>query len=48
VKAHPLLAGADFETRLRSRLKDVPPDALTAFLGGNKADEVARILGGGS
>ena len=48
VKAQPLLGDANFEARLRSRLKEVPPDALTAFLGETKADEVARILGAGS
>ena len=46
VKAQPLLADADFEGRLRSRLMDVPSDALTAFLSETNADEVARILGG--
>lgn len=48
VKAQPILADANFEARLRTRLKDVPQDALTAFLGETKADEVARILGAGS
>jgi hypothetical protein len=45
VRAQPLLADADFQARLRSRLKDVPPEALTAFLGDVTAEEVARILG---
>jgi hypothetical protein len=48
VKAQPSLADANFEARLRTRLKDVPQDALTAFLRETKADEVARILGAGS
>jgi hypothetical protein len=48
VKAQPLLSDANFEARLRVRLKDVPQDALTAFLRQTKADEVARILGAGS
>lgn len=45
VRAQPLLADADFQARLQSRLKDVPSEALTAFLGEVTADEVARILG---
>jgi hypothetical protein len=45
VKAQASLAAADFEARLRSRLKDIAPAALTAFLGEMRADEVARILG---
>lgn len=44
VRAHPLPSDTDFEDRLRARLKDVSPDALTAFLGTTPADEVARIL----
>lgn len=44
VKARPLLGDANFEVRLRSRLKDIPSDALTAFLGPIRAEEVARIL----
>jgi hypothetical protein len=48
VKAQPSLADANFEARLRTRLKDVPQAALTAFLRETKADEVARILGAGS
>ena len=47
VKAQPLLADTDFEARLRMRLKDVSSDAVTAFLGEAKADQVARILGAG-
>lgn len=45
VRAQPLLGDANFEVRLRTRLKDIRADALTAFLGSIKADEVARILG---
>jgi hypothetical protein len=48
VKVQPLLADADFKSRLRSRLKGVPLDALSAFLDETNADEVARILGGQS
>jgi hypothetical protein len=46
IKAQPLLTEVDFETRLKTRLKDIPADAVTAFLGPIKAEEVARILGG--
>ncbi|UVK46686.1 hypothetical protein BPNPMPFG_002383 [Mesorhizobium sp. AR07] len=45
VKAQPLLGDANFEARLRSRLKDIPADAVTAFLASTKAEDVARILG---
>jgi hypothetical protein len=45
VKARASLAAADFEARLRSRVKDIAPAALTAFLGETRAEEVARILG---
>jgi hypothetical protein len=45
VKAQPQLGDANFEARLRARLKDIPADALTAFLGAIKAEEIARILG---
>jgi hypothetical protein len=45
VKAQPLLGDANFEARLRTRLKDIPTEALTAFLGPIRAEEVARILG---
>jgi len=45
VKAQPLLADVNFEIRLKTRLKDIPADAVTAFLGPIKAEEVARILG---
>lgn len=45
VTAKPLLGASNFETRLRSRLKDIAPDAVTAFLSDTSAIEVARILG---
>lgn len=45
VKAQPLLGDANFESRLRSRLKEISPEAVTAFLSETTADEVARILG---
>lgn len=48
VRAQPLLIKADFENRLRSRLKEVSPEAVTAFLGETSATEVARILGASS
>ena len=44
VKAQPLLGDADFGARLQSRLKEIPADAVTAFLGQASADEIARIL----
>lgn len=48
VKALPVTAEANFETRLNARLKDVPSGALTAFFGGADAETVARLLGAGS
>lgn len=45
IRAEPLLGGSNFEARLRSRLKDVPADAVTAFLSEAPGFEVARILG---
>jgi hypothetical protein len=44
VKAQPILSDADFQDRLRARLKDVSADVLTAFLGATSAEEVAKIL----
>lgn len=44
IRAQPLISETDFEDRLRSRLKNVSPDVLTAFLGPIPAEEVARIL----
>lgn len=44
VRAQPILSDTDFEDRLRARLKDVPADVLTAFLGTTGAEEVAKIL----
>jgi len=45
VRSKPLLGASNFETRLRARLKDVPPEAVTAFLNEATPAEVARILG---
>lgn len=45
VKAQPVLGEADFEVRLRARLREIPPEALTAFFGEARPDDVARILG---
>lgn len=45
IRAKPLLGASNFETRLRTRLKDVPPDAVTAFLSETTPAEIARILG---
>jgi hypothetical protein len=46
VWAQPLLRESNFEVRLRSRLKEMSSDAVTAFLGKATPEEVARILGG--
>lgn len=43
--AQPLIGAPNFEDRLRARLKDVPLDAVTAFLNETPAVDVARILG---
>jgi hypothetical protein len=45
IKAQPLLENANVADRLRSRAKDVPAAALTAFLGSPTPDEIAEILG---
>jgi hypothetical protein len=45
IRSKPLLGASNFETRLRTRLKDIPPDAVTAFLKEITPAEVARILG---
>lgn len=45
IRSKPLLGASNFETRLRTRLKDIPPDAVTAFLNETTPAEVARILG---
>ena len=46
LRAKPLLGVSNFETRLRTRLKDIPPEAVTAFVSNETTPaEVARILG---
>jgi hypothetical protein len=45
IRSRPLLGAANFETRLRARLKDIPLDAVTAFMNETASVEVARILG---
>jgi hypothetical protein len=45
IKAQPLLEMADVSDRIRSRAKDIPANALTAFLGDLSAEDVAAILG---
>lgn len=45
IRSQPMLGASNFEDRLRSRLKDVPADAVTAFLNETPAADVARILG---
>nr|WP_315594881.1 hypothetical protein [uncultured Cupriavidus sp.] len=44
IRSKPLLGASNFETRLRSRLKDIAPDAVAAFLNETKPAEVVRIL----
>ena len=45
IRSKPLLGAANFETRLRTRLKEISPDGVTAFLNEASPAEVARILG---
>jgi len=45
IRAQPILEDADIADRLRSRAKDIPVEALNAFLGDMKPDDVAEILG---
>ena len=45
IRSKPLLGASNFETRLRTRLKDIPPNAVTAFLNDTTPAEIARILG---
>ena len=45
IKAQPLLENADIADRLRFRAKDIPVDALNAFLGDLRPEDVADILG---
>ena len=45
IRAQPLLGATNFEDRLRARLKDVPTEAVTAFLNETPAADIARILG---
>jgi hypothetical protein len=44
VRSQPVPSDMDFENRLRFRLREVPPDALTAFLGNAPAEDVAKML----
>ncbi|WP_237481891.1 hypothetical protein [Lichenibacterium dinghuense] len=44
IRSKPLLGASNFETRLRIRLKDISPDAVTAFLSETTPAEIARIL----
>jgi hypothetical protein len=45
LRSKPSLGASNFNERLRSRLKDLPPEAVTAFLSETPSIEVARILG---
>jgi hypothetical protein len=42
--SQPVIAGTDYQARLQTRLKDVSPEAVAAFLGPIEAADVARIL----
>ena len=44
VRSQPSLSNMDFEDRLRSRLQEVSPEVLTAFLGNAPAEDVAKML----
>jgi hypothetical protein len=44
IRAQPTLGDAQFRDRVRARVKDVRPSAVTAFLGGASAADVAHIL----
>lgn len=46
IRSKPLLQDSDIGARLRSRAKDLPSSALSAFLGAPTAEEVADILRG--
>ncbi|UCI23979.1 hypothetical protein [Mesorhizobium sp. B2-8-5] len=45
IKARPLLEHTDIADRLRVRAKDIPVEALTAFLANQRPEDVAEILG---
>ncbi|WP_435655976.1 hypothetical protein [Brucella pituitosa] len=45
IRSKPLLGAANFEMRLRTRLKEMSPDGVTAFLNEATPADVARILG---
>lgn len=46
IKAQPVLEGAEIASRLRKRATDIPTEALTAFLGDVRAEDIVRILEG--
>ena len=48
LRSKPTLGASNFNDRLRSRLKDLPQEAVTAFLSDTSSVEVARILGADS
>ncbi|WP_292022159.1 MULTISPECIES: hypothetical protein [unclassified Brevundimonas] len=45
IRAQPILEDADIARRLRSRAKDIPVEALNAFLGDMNPDAVVEIFG---
>lgn len=45
IRAQPFLENADIADRLRARGKDLPVEAMNAFLGDLPAEDVAEILG---
>jgi hypothetical protein len=44
IRAQPTLGDAHYSDRVRARVKDVRPTAVTAFLGGASSTDVAHIL----
>jgi hypothetical protein len=45
IKSQPLLENADLTDRVRARAKDIPGDALNAFLNDLSPEDVVEILG---
>ena len=44
ILSQPTLDQADFEQRLSTRLKELPPAAITAFIGAGKPRDIAEML----
>ncbi len=45
IKSQPKISNSDFESRLRSRLKDLNSNSISSLLGPTTPADVARILG---